>query len=168
MKHFALTLGLIAAIAAIPPQARTEQPKVFVPLARCVIVVVMVAAGGVIIYCVKKYCDQTFSNHNWQITNDDSFTGAVGPLVSGATGDGTTTVQSCEGMGSVWVNGQSINLVQSNGLLIGVLSDESGKPVATNSVPVTGDGQMVVLDFRKALPPVTNAPSQTMLFRLIN
>ena len=177
---FLTTLILILAIAFIPPQSKaqnTPKPQ-WVALARCVFAVVVITVGGITIHYVKKWCNSNgMSNHNWLLTNElDNAMGLSMPLlISGGTGEGTTVIQSCEGMGTAWVNGQSVNLIQTfspstNGFLIGVLSDEFGKPIATNSVLVHEDGETVILDFRPLLPKDTNAPptTTTHVFRLMD
>src|ERR1035437_1849317 len=110
---FLTTLILILAIAFIPPQSKaqnTPKPK-WVALARCVFAVVVITVGGITIHYVKKWCNSNgMSNHNWLLTNElDNAMGLSMPLlISGGTGEGTTVIQSCEGMGTAWVNGQSV------------------------------------------------------------
>jgi hypothetical protein len=168
---FLTTFLLILAIAFIPPQSKaqnTPKPK-WVALARCVLAVVVITVGGITIHYVKKWCNSSgMSNHNWLITNETDNALSMPLLISGGTGEGTTVIQSCEGMGTAWVNGQSVNLIQTNGFLIGVLSDEFGKPIATNSVLVHEDGETVILDFRQLVSKDTNAPATTRIFRLMD
>ena len=173
MKRSIISVALAASIALIPFQSESGEAKPkFAPLIiRCVSTVIITVAGGVVTYYVKKWCDSTFSNQNWQLTNEmDNMMGAVGPLWSATSPEQspttTTTVQTCEGMGSVWIDNQTVTLTQIPGFVVGVMST-NGVPIATNSVPIHADGETVVLDFRPMLPSVTNKPTAAF-FRLLN
>lgn len=168
MKRSLTIAVLVAAIVLIPPQARTDPPPVpkCMPLVRCVTVVLITVAGGVITYYVKQWCDRTFSNRNWWLTNEDALV-SMPSLYSRAVGPGTTTVQSATGMGSAWVDGYAFNLQQVNGTQIVAVASLNGVSMATNSAPIDYDGQTVVLDFRKLLPASTNA-SPSLMLRLMN
>ena len=170
MKRSIIVVLLVAALAAIPPQAKTEPPPQpwVVPAVRCIAVVIISAAGGVVIHHVKKWCDKVFSNKNYELTNNTEGFVSLPMLESSSSGDGTTTIQSATGIGNAWIDGYSFNVQQVNGTQIVAVATLNGVAVATNSAPVTGDGQTVVLDFRSLLPASTNAPAPSMVFRLVN
>ena len=164
MKKTLVTILMVGAIASIPPQARTAEPKCVIQVVRCVSVVVVTAAGCVTVYFVHRWCSRVFSNRNWQLTNEAA--SLMPPLMTASEGPGKFTIQHAEGLGSAWVDGYTFDLQQVDGRVVGVAS-LNGVPVATNSAAVTNDGQVVTLDFRGLLPVSTNDCPPVQTFRLI-
>lgn len=173
MKRSLTVAALVVAIALIPPQARPEPPPKCIVVFRCVTVIVLSAAGGVITFYVKRWCDRVFSNHNWQLTNVDTY---MAPLYSGSTGPGTSTVQSATGTGSLFVDEKfSVNLQQervgTNDWQVATLFSNA-IPVCTNRALITTNNdpgqEPIVFDFVQQTGGTSTNRAPSRMFRLLN
>ena len=163
MKLKLVSTALAAAILFTPYQARPEpQPKVAVIL-YCACVVVTIVVAGVTIYYVKKWCDKNLGSYSNRV--DSVSFRAMPPLVSGAIGNGVSTIQMADSPGQPWVDGYSFDVQQANGQIT-VVAYLKGTAMATNVSMVYSNGQVVIADFRGILPDTNHASHA--IFRLVN
>jgi len=150
MKRLAVTLCLVAAMAAIPPQPKLqaqESPQAVNILVACG-VVLLIGAGVVTVVGVVKLCRNIASNRNWAMTNAVGDSMLLPELNLDATTNpsGPVHLQSSAGLGTVFSDDVVVSMTQEGNVVTGVASQE-GIPVLTNSATVDSNG-WVTLDFR--------------------
>jgi hypothetical protein len=172
MKRLLLTGALVGALLCLTTDARPQTVPHHLPpaqpstLLQCAAVIVVIGMGIVILRAGCRMCNRLASNLNNQVTNNaDALT--LPPLIAGASGSSPMTIQSAAGLGSAWVDGYQISLQQTDGQIVGVIS-QSGLPIATNSVAgPTNDSQTVVLNFPGLPTPASWTNAQCRIFRIV-
>jgi len=165
MKRIAITLGLVAALAAIPPQAKTQEAPNVHPLVICGAALVIIAGGVVVVKGVVALCKNIESNQNWQATNGlpaDGWKTIPVPIDASANPSAPIHIQSASAIGSAWVDDVLVSISQVGGQAIAVAYNTNGVPLLTNSAPIDSTG-WATLDMR-ALK--TTNPSPSRFYRL--